>query len=82
AAGLQNCGEHVKFIGPQACGDLWMGWGVPEDRCIVAKVGDVLEVGDMKIRILDSFDRTALVTLPEGVSSYDKEILDGMDKRA
>ncbi|ENC6719792.1 L-ascorbate 6-phosphate lactonase [Vibrio harveyi] len=82
AAVLQNCGDHVKFIGPQACVDLWMGWGVPEERCVVAKVGDVLEVGDMKIRVLDSFDRTALVTLPEGTSSYDKEILDGMDKRA
>lgn len=82
AAVLQNCGEHVKFIGPQACVDLWLGWGVPQERCIVAKVGDVLEIGDVKIRVLDSFDRTALVTLPKGVSSYDKAILDGMDERA
>ncbi|TXY26623.1 L-ascorbate 6-phosphate lactonase [Vibrio mimicus] len=82
AAVLQNCGEHVKFIGPQACVDLWLGWGVPQERCIVAKVGDVLEIGDVKIRVLDSFDRTALVTLPKGVSSYDKVILDGMDERA
>ncbi|MEX0423792.1 L-ascorbate 6-phosphate lactonase [Providencia rettgeri] len=82
AAVMQNCGEHVKFIGPQACVDLWIKWGVPTERCVVAKVGDVLEVGDMKIRVLDSFDRTALVTLPQGVSSYDKQILDGMDSRA
>ena len=82
AAVLQNCDNHVKFIGPQACVDLWLGWGVPKERCVVAKVGDVIEVGDMKIHVLDSFDRTALVTLPEGVSSYNKEILDGMDKRA
>lgn len=82
AAVLQNCGEHVKFIGPQACVDLWQGWGVPSERCIVAKVGDCIEVGDISIRVLDSFDRTALITLPKGVSSYDKAILDGMDDRA
>lgn len=82
AAVLQNCSDKVKFIGPQACVDLWMRWGVPADRCIVAKVGDVIAVGDMNIRVLDSFDRTALVTLPQGVSSLDKSILDGMDQRA
>ncbi len=82
AAGLQNRGEHVKFIGPHACVDLWIGWGVPQERCIVAKVGDVFEIGDVKIRVLDVFDRTALVTLPKGVSSYDKAIFDGKDEQA
>ena len=82
AAVLQNCAEHVKFIGPQACVDLWSGWGVPKERCIVAKVGETIEIGDITVKALDSFDRTALVTLPEGVSSRDKAILDGMDKRA
>lgn len=56
--------------------------GVPLERCIIAKVGDCIEVGDVKIKVLDSFDRTALVTLPEGTSSTDKDILDGMDDRA
>ncbi len=82
AAVLQNCGKHVKFIGPQACVDLWTKWGVPAERCIVAKVGDEIPVGDITIQVLDAFDRTALVTLPQGVSSYDKGILDGMDERA
>ncbi|RIY35322.1 L-ascorbate 6-phosphate lactonase [Psittacicella gerlachiana] len=82
AAVMQNCGSHVKFIGPKACVKLWTGWGVPEDRCIVAKVGDTIEVGDVKIKVLDAFDRTALVTLPQGVSSTDKSILDQMDDRA
>ncbi|MFC6276248.1 L-ascorbate 6-phosphate lactonase [Psittacicella hinzii] len=82
AAVMQNCGEHVKFIGPQACVNLWTSWGVPAERCIVAKVGDTIEVGSVKIRVLDAFDRTALVTLPEGVSSTDKAILDQMDQRA
>ena len=82
AAVLKNCPESVKFIGPKACVELWMSWGVPESRCIIAKVGDKIQVGDALIKVLDSFDRTALVTLPEGVSSYDKSILDGMDDRA
>lgn len=82
AAVLQNCGEHVKFIGPKACVDLWLRWGVPAERCVVARVGDEIPVGDIVIQVLDAFDRTALVTLPAGVSSTDKSILDGMDERA
>jgi L-ascorbate 6-phosphate lactonase len=82
AAVLQNCDDSVKFIGPKACVDLWLSWGVPKERTVIAKVGDVIEVGDVKIKVLDAFDRTALVTLPEGVSSTDKNILDGMDERA
>ena len=82
AAVIQNCSPKVKFIGPKACVDLWKSWGVPEDRCIVAKVGETIEVGDITIRVLDSFDRTSLVTLPKGVSSTDKSILDSMDDRA
>ena len=49
AAILKNCGDHPKFIGPQSCVDLWAGWGVPRKRCIVAKVGDTIEVGSTKI---------------------------------
>ncbi|MEZ8279120.1 L-ascorbate 6-phosphate lactonase [Vibrio splendidus] len=82
AAVLQNCGEHVKFIGPKACVDLWMKWGVPEDRCVIAKVGDEIKIKDVNIKVLDAFDRTALVTLPEGTSSLDTDILGGMDDRA
>ncbi|SET02952.1 L-ascorbate 6-phosphate lactonase [Thorsellia anophelis] len=82
AAVLQNCPSSVKFIGPQACVNLWMKWGAPEDRCIVAKVGDEITIEDITITVLDSFDRTSLVTLPAGTSSTDKSILDGMDQRA
>ncbi|WP_353613174.1 L-ascorbate 6-phosphate lactonase [Mangrovibacter phragmitis] len=82
AAVLKNCGSHVKFIGPQACVDLWQSWGVPQDRCITVHPGDEISVGDITINVLDAFDRTALVTLPQGVSSHDKQILDGMDQRA
>lgn len=67
AAVLQNCGPEVKFIGPQACVELWTGWGVPEDRCVTVKPGDTVTVGDTEIVALDAFDRTELVTAPQGV---------------
>lgn len=82
AAVLKNCDESVKFIGPKACVKLWQSWGVPADRCITAQVGDEIKIKDLTIKVLDAFDRTALVTLPQGVSSTDKDILDGMDERA
>ena len=37
AAVMQNCADDVPFIGPQTCVDLWIGWGVPKERCIVMK---------------------------------------------
>ena len=67
AAVLQNCGPEVKFIGPQACVELWTGWGVPAERCITVKPGDTVNVGDTEIVALDAFDRTELVTAPKGV---------------
>lgn len=67
AAVLQNCGPEVKFIGPQACVELWTGWGVPAERCITVKPGDTVTVGDAEIVALDAFDRTELVTAPKGV---------------
>ena len=67
AAVLQNCGAEVKFIGPQACVELWTGWGVPAEQCITVKPGDTVSVGDTEIVALDAFDRTELVTAPPGV---------------
>jgi L-ascorbate 6-phosphate lactonase len=66
AAVIQNADESVPFIGPKACVALWTSWGVPEERCIVVKPGDVVKVGDIEIVALDSFDRTELVTAPKG----------------
>ena len=56
--------EHVKFIGPYHCRLIWEGWGVPKERIIVVKPGDTIELKDMKIHAVESFDRTCLVTLP------------------
>lgn len=62
AAVLQNIKEPIPFIGPKASTDLWIEWGVPEDRIITVKPGDVVKVKDVEIVALDSFDRTCLVT--------------------
>lgn len=68
AAVMQNCADDVPFIGPKACVDLWVSWGVPRDRCIVVKPGDVVKIKDTEIIALDSFDRTELVTTsPENI---------------
>ncbi len=81
AAVIQNCDSSVPFIGPQACVDLWVKWGVPQERCIVVKPGDVVDIKDVQIVALDSFDRTELVTAPAGVILKDQPVQD-MDKRA
>lgn len=65
AAVLQNCADDVPFIGPQGCADIWEGWGVPRDRIMVVKPGDVVTIKDTEIHMLDSFDRTVLVTSDE-----------------
>lgn len=62
AAVLANCTDDVPFIGPQGCADLWIKWGVPEDRIIVVKPGDTIQVKDVEIVVMESFDRTILVT--------------------
>lgn len=81
AAVMQNCDESVKFIGPKTCVDLWTGWGVPAERCIVVKPGDVIQIKDTKITAVEAFDRTELVTAPKGVILKDKMPQD-MDEKA
>ncbi|MFK7801008.1 MAG: L-ascorbate 6-phosphate lactonase [Anaerolineae bacterium] len=84
AAVMQNCPDTVPFIGPQTCVDLWMSWGVPEERCKVVKPGDVLQIGDIELVVLDSFDRTELVTAPpldKDIVLKDKPVQD-MDAKA
>lgn len=75
AAVMQNC-PGVPFIGPKACTDLWRSWGVPESRLRTVRPGDIVQVGDVKIVVLDSFDRTELVTAPEGVVLKDRQVRD------
>jgi L-ascorbate 6-phosphate lactonase len=81
AAVLRNGDDSVPFIGPEACVKLWTGWGVPEERCIAVKPGDTVTIKDVEIVVLDSFDRTELVTAPKGVTLKGKLPQD-MDKLA
>ena len=52
----------VPFIGPKKSVETWVKWGVPEDRCVTVKPGDVIKIKDLEIVALDSFDRTCIVT--------------------
>lgn len=64
AAVMQNCSSSVPFIGPEACVNKWVDWGVPKERCIVVKPGDIVKIKDIELVVLESFDRTALITEP------------------
>lgn len=84
AAVLENCDESVKFIGPDSCVSLWASWGVPEERCITVKPGDTITVKDIEIDVLESFDRTELVTAPKEISvkDMDEDLDSFMDRSA
>jgi len=80
---IKNCPSNVPFIGPKACVEIWAKWGVPEDRLIVMKPGDIYKIKDIEIVALDSFDRTILITEPPaGDIRNNKAILDEMDYKA
>lgn len=79
AAIVQNCPE-ARFIGPLECKNIWVNWGVPEERITVVKPGDRVQVKDMEICALESFDRTVLLTTPPH-GSLKGNIID-MDERA
>lgn len=67
AAILQNC-PNCRFIGPENCVNKWIEWGVPAERCTIVRPGDSVNVKDVTIKALDSFDRTELVTVPAHVT--------------
>ena len=66
----------VPFIGPKKSVETWMKWGVPADRCITVKPGDVIKIKDIEIVALDSFDRTCIVTTDD--TSENREELTGV----
>ena len=67
AAVMQNCEPDVPFIGPLKSVEKWLSYGVPEERCRIVKPGDVIQVKDCEVVVLDSFDRTCLVTADEDI---------------
>lgn len=66
----------VPFIGPKKSVELWQKWGVPAERCITVKPGDVIKIKDLEIIALDSFDRTCIVTTDS--QGPDREELTGI----
>lgn len=82
AAVLQNCSTDVPFIGPEYCTDRWMEWGVPQERCITVKPGDTLQIGDVELVVLESFDRTALITAGNPDDVFEGRLPDDMDRKA
>lgn len=79
AAVLKNCPGDPPFIGPAACVEKWIGWGVPPERCRSVKPGDSVTVGDATITAVESFDRTALITAPPkgGLKGVFPDYMDG-----
>ncbi len=66
---LDNCSPDVPFIGPQESVNKWLSYGVPKERTRVVVPGDVIKIkDDMEIVVLDSFDRTCLVTADEDLA--------------
>lgn len=82
AAVLQNIEEKIPFIGPKYCVEQWVEWGVPRERCKVVKPGDCVAVGDVKIHVVESFDRTVLITSPPSEGEVTLEHLLDMDEKA
>ena len=81
AAVLRNVDKPVPFIGPLKSVETWIKWGVPEERCKVVKPGDVIKIKDIEIVVLDSFDRTCLVTT-DGYQDIRHTCPDDMDDKA
>lgn len=67
ASVIQNVHKKVPFIGPKKSIEIWRAWGVPEDQLTEVRPGDVIKVKDVEIVVLDSFDRTCLVTADEDI---------------
>lgn len=61
AAVVKNC-KNTPFIGPKACTDIWIKWGVPENRCITLRPGESVKIKDTEIIALESFDRSIELT--------------------
>lgn len=67
AAVMKNCSDQVPFIGPKESVKKWLSYGIPQERCIAVVPGDKVKAGDVTIVVLDSFDRTCLVTADQDI---------------
>lgn len=73
--------EGVPFIGPEYAIRKWKNWGVPEERLILVKPGDHVQIKDIEVIAVDAFDRTALITAPP-YGEIKGRFPDDMDERA
>ena len=71
----------IPFIGPEYVTKQWIEWGLPKERCTTVKPGDVIKVKDCEIVVLDSFDRTVLLTAPRD-GELKGHCPDDMDRRS
>ena len=77
--------REVPFIGSLYATNMWKSWGVPEERLITVRPGDVVQVNDIKITAVESYDRTILITDPpvgEPITEFKGVVPDDMDDRA
>lgn len=81
AAAICKNFPDVPFIGPKYSANIWREWGVPEERIQEVKPGDTIKIKDTEIVVLESFDRTALITAPPA-GDIRGRLPDDMDDRA
>lgn len=70
AAVNKNCPD-TPFIGPKACVDLWIQWGIKKEKCIELRPGQSYKIKDVEIIALKSFDRTVALTPYPGEDSIE-----------
>lgn len=80
AAAVQN--TETIMVGPELCGDMWREWGVPEERIKIVHPGDTVKLKDIEVVVVESFDRTVLLTPPPYDYDFATQPLPDMDERA
>ncbi len=82
AAVIAENSPKAKFIGPKEVVNTWIEWGVPEERTIIVKPGDIVEVESVKVKALESFDNTALITVDDPNETLEGKMPIDMDEIA
>lgn len=81
AAVHQNCPD-AKFVGPKEVVNTWLKWGIPEEKTIIVKPGDEVNIKNIKVVALEAFDRTALVTCEDPEVTLKDKMPQDMDEIA
>lgn len=81
-AAALNANPEVPFYGPRFVVDEWKSWGVPVNQLHEVRPGDVIELGDTTVHVLESYDRTVLITDSEIEPEPSLSEIPSMDERA